>query len=164
MAGLELWTISIQNLMLCFRDALAALTPSMDRVKIGWRDEEAYDDWDEIAQCLYQNMVLRSVRFSLDRPEGFTTPEYGTVYPSYGDKSFIEVPDSSSPLGEYRVFVGFATLRHPFDQIRCVRVSGPDLRALGEANCIPLEGSLFMFMFSTGAGQRTRLSEISVEV
>jgi hypothetical protein len=164
MASEERWATSVRDLVLNFRDALAALTPYMDRVKIGWRDAEAYDDWDEIAQGLYENMVLRSILYSIGQEEGLSTPEYGMVYPSYQEKSFIEVGGDASPRGKFRVFVGFSTLEHPFDQVRYQLVSGLDLRAAGNPTCIPLGDANFVFIVNKGDQDRERLSDILVQV
>lgn len=136
----------------------------MDRVKIGWRNEEAYDDWDSISQNLYENMVLRSVQFSSERQEALFTPDYGTIYPSYGDKSYIEVADSGSQLNGYKVFVNFSTLERPFDQVTYQIVSGPDLRAVGAPGGMPLVEAKFKFVVNKGSGEREKLSALEVEV
>lgn len=83
MSNNKAWATSIQFLIQTFRDTLAALCPYMDKVQIRWRHEEAYDDWDEIAQCLYNNMVLRTIRFSTRELGDLILPDYGTVYDSY---------------------------------------------------------------------------------
>ena len=44
---------SVVELLSAFRGALIALVPIMDQVGIKWRDEDAYDDWDDIAATLY---------------------------------------------------------------------------------------------------------------
>jgi hypothetical protein len=164
MVGAEQWTTSVRNLILNFRDALAILTPYMDKAKIGWRDQDSYDDWDEIAQSLYKNMVLRSILFSIERKEGIITPEYGMIYPSYEDKSFIEVIGSTSPLDGYQVFVGFSTLEQPFDQITYQQVSGVGLRAIGEPACLRLAEANFMSIVNRESGGRERLSDILLQV
>jgi hypothetical protein len=160
----ERWNTSVHDLMLNFRDALTALTPFMDKAKIGWRDVEAYDDWDEISQCLYQDMVVRSIQFSVKHQHDWITPDYGTVYPSYGDKSFIDVSERNLKLGGYQVFIGFSTLEHPFDQIRYQAVFGDDLRAVGEPTCMPLGEAKFMFVVNKESGGREKLSAILVDV
>ncbi len=164
MAGGERWTTSVHHLMLNFRDALVALIPYMERGRIPWRDEEAYDDWDEIAQSLYKNMVLRSILFSTEHQDDLATPEYGTVYPSYDGKSFIEVVETTPQLDGYKVFVGFSTQEHPFDQVRYQPVSGSDLRATGAPVCIPLGETKFTFVANTESGVQERFSTILVEV
>jgi hypothetical protein len=164
MATQEQWRTTVQDLMLNFHEALVALTPYMDRVKIGWRDEEAYDDWDHIAQSLYQNMVLRSILFSTECQDDLATPDYGTVYPSYGDKSFIEIVGDPSQPRLYRVFVGFSTREHPFDQVLYLPVSGPDLRPASDPVPMRLGEAKFMFVINKGDGAQIRHSSILVDV
>jgi hypothetical protein len=159
----EKWATSVHNLVLNFRDALVALTPYMDRANIGWRDEEAYDDWDEVAQSLYKNMVIRSVLFSIE-DDGLTMAEYDMVYTSYEDKSFIEVVGNTPQENEYLSFVGFSTLEHPFDQVRYQLVSGPDLRAAGSPACMQVKGVSFRFIVNKGGRKRERLSDILVQL
>jgi hypothetical protein len=160
----EKWATSVHILVLNFRDALVALTYYMDRAKIGWRDEAAYDDWDEIAQSLYKNMILRSVQFSLESEEGLITPDYGTALPSYEDMSFVEVVAKKSQSDGYLVFIGFSTLVHPFDQVRCQPVSGFDLRVTGDPFCMQLKEAQFEFIICKRNRGRERLSDIMVRV
>ncbi len=164
MASAEKWATSVRNLVLNFHDTLVALTPYMDKAKIGWRDEEAYDDWDEIAQSLCRNMIMRSVQFSLEDEDGLTMPEYGTVYPSYEGKSFIEVVSNTIQADKCFVFVGFSTLEHPFDHVRCQPVSGIDLCATGDPAYMQLGEVHFEFILNKGDRGRKRLSDILVQV
>lgn len=38
----------------------------MDRVHIPWYNDTSYDDWDHIAQTLYQEIVIDSLQWSLE--------------------------------------------------------------------------------------------------
>ena len=163
MSAKKRFRTTVHDLMLNFRDALAALTPYMDRAKIPWRDEEAYDDWDDICQAVYRNMVLRTIQFSIGYQDSLTIPEYGTVYPYYGKKSFIEVAESRPQLTEYKGFVGFSTLKCSFDQVRYQRVAS-DLNAVGETELIPLANATFTFILNREIGERKMLSTLLIEV
>lgn len=141
----ETWVTSIQFLIQTFRDTLAALCPYMEKVQIRWRLEEAYDDWDEIAQCLFNNMVLRTIRFSGRGLEDLTLPDYGTVYDSYSGKSFIEVMDNT--IKTRSVFVGFSTLTAPFDQVMCQAISTVDYKKTGPIIHLPYDQAKFSLLF-----------------
>lgn len=141
MKNKETWATSIQFLMQTFRSTLAALCPFMEKVQIRWRFEEAYDDWDEIAQCLFNNIVLRTIRFSGRGLEDLTLPDYGTVYDSYSGKSFIEVIDNT--IKTRLVFVGFSTLTVPFDQVMCQEISIVDYKKTGPIIHLPFEDGKF---------------------
>lgn len=164
MAAEGRWTTSVHNLVMTFRDALAALTPFMDRAKIGWRDEEAYDDWDEIAESLYKNIVLRSILFSSACQDCLATPKYGMAYPAYGDKSFIEVIRRNSPETECQVFIGFSSFDNPFDQVRYQALSRPECHAIGEIICMPLGEAQFIFSVKKKGGIRETVSNFVVEI
>jgi hypothetical protein len=52
-----------------FRFALQSLVPAFDRASIPWRDEEQYDDFDDIARAVFKSFVLRVVEESLERSD-----------------------------------------------------------------------------------------------
>ena len=114
---------TVKELLLLFRDALRALVPHMERARIAWRDGAAYDDWDAIAQVLYDKIVVASVRWSL--PDGeferCEFPDYNTSYPSYAGKTLILVSGGDE---ERLVFHSFTTEKEPFDRVRACRADG----------------------------------------
>src|ERR1700754_5073986 len=108
---------TVGQLLLVFRDALRALVPHVERVRIEWRDGSAYDDWDEIAQTLYEKIIVSSLQWSIpeaDR-EHCELPDYNTAYASYAGKTVITISRASD---ERLVFHSFATEKHPFDRVR----------------------------------------------
>ena len=144
MKNKETWATSIQFLMQTFRSTLAALCPYMDKVKIGWQLEDAYDDWDQITQCLFDNMVLRTIRYSKNGLENLIFPEYGTVYDTYLGKSFIAVLDKANM--QYYPFVGFSTLKFPFDQVMYQVISAVDYKKTGPIIHLPFEDIKFILI------------------
>jgi len=86
------WQTTVSGLVLIFRDALAALVPHMERAKLPWREGEAYDEWDEISEVIFDKIVAQSLRCALG-PEGesLRLPRYDMVYDNYRDFSFIAV-------------------------------------------------------------------------
>jgi hypothetical protein len=51
----------------CF--ALQSLVPAFDRAGIPWRDEDQYDDFDDIAQAAFKSFVLRVAEESSGRSD-----------------------------------------------------------------------------------------------
>jgi hypothetical protein len=164
MTGSDCLQITVQELLLAFRAALASLTPYMDQLRIGWRDLEAYDDWDEIAQILYKNTVLRSIQFRRDVEQGFPAAEYGMVHTCYDHYSFLEIGDQLGQIATRRVFVAFSTREQPFDQVLFQEVSASDLRAAGDLQSMSVEDAKFCFVLNMGSGLLTRISDLSVQV
>lgn len=116
------WVTTVDQLMLIFRDALRVLAPHIERARIEWRDGSAYDDWDEIAQVLYEKIVVVSVKWAIpeDEREGCHFPDYNMTYESYADRTVIVVNRELS--GERLVFHSFTTDKEPFDKARACRV------------------------------------------
>ena len=53
--------MSVTELMNAFRDGLRALIPVFERAKLGWRQEDAYDPWENTAAALFKAIVGSSV-------------------------------------------------------------------------------------------------------
>jgi hypothetical protein len=124
----------VDELVDTFRQGLLALIPVAERAQIAWREPAAYDEWDELAECLYKVFVADSAR----PPPGTSVaawplPPYDYFIRSYAELSRVEF----TPAGtvEALVFVGFATSERPFDTLKLVQVDpgsgvpGQDIRA-----------------------------------
>lgn len=163
MTNLHQHDTSVQELVLAFRKALVVLTPLMDQVGIAWRDADAYDDWDEICQVLYKNIVMRSIEFSTTLGNELEAPEYGMVYPSYGELSFVELLGRTFDPGRCQVFVGFSSRAQPFDSVRYQTICRPDFSAVGEPKIIPIDEVSFRFVLNE-QGRRRHLSVLTVQI
>ncbi len=153
------WQTTVDHLMLTFRDALRALVPHVERARIEWRDGSAYDDWDEIAQTLYEKIVVGSVRWAMPEHlrEASKFPHYNMTYDSYAEMTVVVVNRIANE--ERLVFHSFATETEPFDQVRLYRV-GKDGRAV-EGDPIVID--VGMAAFSVEAGEMM-LAGITVDV
>lgn len=58
------WSTTITELLGTLRQALTVLVPVAEKIRMPWRDGEAYDDWDAIAECLYDNLVVHSIAWA----------------------------------------------------------------------------------------------------
>ncbi len=56
-----IWHTEIDSLLELVRHALISLVPTFDGAKIGWHADENYDDFDRIAEALYDSIVRDSV-------------------------------------------------------------------------------------------------------
>lgn len=119
---MTVWLTTVSELSLVFRDALRALVPHLERVRIDWRDGSAYDDWDDIAQTLYEKIVTSSVLWALPEEERKRCefPKYNMTYSSYAGKTLITLNCASA--AERLVFHSFTTAMTPFDRVRACRV------------------------------------------
>jgi hypothetical protein len=112
MIGAESWNSSATELLRIFRQSLKALIPTMEMVKIGWRDEDAYDDWDEICAILYKSIVANSIADELNGSAPLIS--FGVRCESYSKNSFIGI---STRNAGYSAFVKFKTGTEPFDLV-----------------------------------------------
>jgi hypothetical protein len=115
------WRTNVTELIVIFHDSLVALVPQMDRARIEWRNESAYDDWDAIAQTLFAHIVVASLRWALPEEKSvLNVPEYNTTYDQYIGKAIIVVEQDTHarPL----VFHSFETAHEPFDTVRAVEI------------------------------------------
>ena len=118
----ETWNTTVKELLKIFQLGLNSLLPVMDMAHIAWQAGDAYDDWDEIAQTLYRNIVCRSLADALDAEAKLDNflPRYNTIYDSYANLSLLEV---MLPNDERKaVFVGFSTNGQPFDTVDFLRL------------------------------------------
>jgi hypothetical protein len=114
---MSVWRTTVTEVVLILRDALRALVPHVTRAGIEWRENAAYDDWDEIAQLLFEKIVVASVIWAL--PEVDRSPidfaAYDVMYDSYAGKAVIVVKTANA---ERLVFHSFGTRDQPFDIVR----------------------------------------------
>ncbi|MEM1367735.1 MAG: hypothetical protein AAGG02_06895 [Cyanobacteria bacterium P01_H01_bin.15] len=70
--------MEIEELLDIFRGGLMALIPTMEHAKIPWQQAENYDDWDAIAETLYEQIVIDALReiYSLDYEVKFADMTY----------------------------------------------------------------------------------------
>jgi hypothetical protein len=111
MARAHQWSVSIDELVGIFADALRALTPIADRARMPWREPNAYDDWDEIARAIYQSFVRSAIENSSDFDPQFPVPAYDQRIGSYDRNSFVSDATELSP------FICLETSSTPFDTV-----------------------------------------------
>ncbi len=114
---------TVTELLHTFRDALAAIAPVVERVRIKWKEPDVYDDWDAIAEVLFQQIVVESLRWSLPDAHQvhFSLPQYAMKQASFADTSYIGVVEGKA---ERRLaFHSFVTRDSPFDTVRTQQIT-----------------------------------------
>jgi hypothetical protein len=104
--------------MLIFRDALAAVAPVLERAHMHSDDLRAYDDWDEIAQALFDNIVVRSIRWSDEVGADVNLGRYATLGQEHAQAAQVVVQDGSAH--EWKSFHSFASRERPFDTVEAL--------------------------------------------
>ena len=122
----SIWKTNISELLNIFRDSLVTLVPCLDRARIKWTEDEAYDDWDAIAQSLYNSIVVNSIRYSLPEKEmrNLRLPEYDFLYKEYSSFSYVEILSKKEESSkDCKIFHSFKTISKPLDSVKCLAMN-----------------------------------------
>ena len=129
-----------------FRAALMAMLPVLEKANIPWRNVGMYDDFDGIAESLFEWMVLH--KLENNAIEQFdTVPElakYGYIYKNYSKKSFIQVIIEKDETFDLYVFNFISTKDTPFDTMIC-NIIDFDGNLKDQDVEVPFEGAKFRF-------------------
>jgi hypothetical protein len=144
--------MTITEVLLNFRAALVAVLPMVEALGIPWKRGDAYDEWDELVSCMYEQLVANLVS-ALDASNGGAPARlaaYDMMLPDYRQYAIIEV--ESDELGPGRwVFHGFGTDKTPFDLIEARELT-TDGSPCGEAlRTCPLIGSRLSLRLPDGS-------------
>lgn len=159
---MDMWTTSVTQLLQVFRETLLALIPAMEAAHIPWKDGEAYDEWDEVSQCLYRNVVARSLHASHGRDVSLLDmlPPYNMNVQSYRNRGVLLA--SGPQINGAAVFVGLSSIDAPFDTVDCVCVDDAG-DVVGEPVRQPFRDSVFSFATKPGLAHAV-VTEFSVEL
>lgn len=103
--------IRLTDVLDVLRSGLAALVPVVERVAIPWTEGDAYDDWENIASMLYDQIVLNTVRNTVEVSANLEFPKYDLIYPSYERIAYFDVAMADNTLGP---FIGFEAIDRNF--------------------------------------------------
>lgn len=112
------WTTTIGELVRIFHDALAAVAPILERARIHSDELRAYDDWDEIAQALFENVVVRSIRWSQEANHDIDLGRYATLGQRRGDAPRLVVQGDRGD--KWRTFHSIVSRQQPFDTVKAL--------------------------------------------
>jgi len=154
-------TTTVAYLLGILRQALTALVPVVEMARMPWRDGEAYDDWDAIAECLYDNLVVRTLVYAREAGMNLELPKYDLVYSSYKG-TFIQVEGPGIPAEVTAVFIGFAGISPDFADVKWIRVL-PSGDIVGqEIGYSPFAACRFYLVRRIG-NERTRLHTVTID-
>jgi hypothetical protein len=154
MSDSDIWNTSVSDLIRIFRNSLLALIPYVEQAKIPWKQGEAYDEWDEITQVLYKNIVTKTIQWGCGYGSisEVAIPDYNMLYKNYSQFSLICVADSK-PDDSSLVFHSFSSRHQSLDMIQYVSVPPNGVRIEDKLMSIPFEDSDFCFRERVKPGQ-----------
>ena len=141
-------TVTVTELILNFAEACRSLVPALDRAGVRWGDGEQYDNWDRIAEALFESLVTEPCAFQAVDEAGLTRlriAPYGFASDA-GWNAWVEVQGD-----EPARVVSLSSISKPFDHVRCEEPTG----------VIPLERQRFVFAYDGGDGTR-RLERLNL--
>lgn len=149
---------SLSDVVLIFGDCLRVLTPYVSKVGIEWDDGKNYDDWDAIAQALYDTVVGGTVAYTVEG-EGFDKlAPYGFIMPDYSNRSFLFGAQS----GRDAAFLKLEGLELPFDTAVFLEL-GPDGKPTGQKVRSPLRNTTFVALLRSAEEEREIVNVITAE-
>lgn len=151
-------SVSVSELLEVFRNASVALVPWVERVGIRWRDGESYDDWDDITETLYNNIVCATI--------------YGEVAIDYDMARYDRRCDDYSKINHILVFpkdakevemafIGFGSTIRPMDTVK-VAVLSREGRSVAEQT-IQYDNLEFLFIRFHSNGSRETIMEVNID-
>ncbi len=109
-----------------FHNALGVLYPTLQRLDCLEDDTQPYDDFDSVAECLWEVLVQRSLMWKYGLDAIPQLPRYGFNTQDIGPDGYIQVRTASPPK-EFR-FVQFIGNRRfgpePFNAVEGIDGSG----------------------------------------
>jgi hypothetical protein len=155
MAHRKTWETSVNEVVRIFREGLLALIPVVEKAKMPWADPHAYDDWDVIAQGLYEGIVILSLAHSIQWDDFKEIPKFDHRISDYHDRSYIFLAEA----GEQKPFICFHSVKAPFDTA-LVALLDKDGNVV-DVSEHDLGNSTFVFS-GCRAGSRTNIENITV--
>jgi hypothetical protein len=148
---------SITELVETFRSGLLALVPVADRAILNWRSVEPHDDWESLAETMFDVFVRHPIGSDEDAPRNLLPlSRYDNDYQSYDGVSWISVGDGpNSDLA----LVRFVSVEQPFDCAQVVPID-PETRLAGERENLPVAGLSYTLVRRDNGGSRSLVSEI----
>lgn len=150
--------ISVNDCIGIFRDAVIALIPFAERARLTWEDVNPHDDWERIAEMLFNVFVARPIMLDASAVRGqMPLPPYDYDVDSYSQYSWIEVylPNESQ---------GFPLIRllsqgSPFDAVQLARID-PDSLGTRSRVTVPWDGAEFFFRRRLYDGSSKVIAEV----
>jgi hypothetical protein len=118
------WETDVDEMVSIFRQGLISLIPVFDKARITWKGDSTYDDFERIAEALYDSIVRDSMANASSLQSALQLARYGVTQPGR-ELSRILVNDPADRLALHEL----DTRLEPFDTIVCLRVDdgGRDL-------------------------------------
>jgi hypothetical protein len=158
------WQTDVGALVGLYQKALSVLVPIADEARIPWSESDAYDDWDAIAEVLFEQIVCRSIRWALPSADRdlLRLPRYGLSHPDYSELSLLAVSNNAS--SQISVLHSLGTTAQPFDTVLYVLIDEKGHPVDDRLRRLPLREAKFSFLLRSSSGVLGPLERLEVEL
>lgn len=150
------WKTSVTELLAIFRGALLSIIPWLEKAKIKWKEGESYDDWDNISESIYMNIVCSSLIGDVASEYGIA--KYNFDYNDYTPINFIEVRDKDNSEKKF-AFVAFQSNFSPLDSVKVAELDKMN-KVVGYTN-LKFDSLQFVFVKNIN-GEREVIDSLEV--
>ncbi len=126
---------TVNDLVSNFRDALLALTPIADRAMLNYRDLNPHDDWEALAERVFDTFVRQPIEADrLSQPGDLPVGRYDFDLSDYSRLSWLTTaPDAPYESAFIRLLAGDGS----FDTVQIVDID-PASHQAGEWRSVPV--------------------------
>ncbi|MGC9341261.1 MAG: hypothetical protein ACP5E3_01025 [Bacteroidales bacterium] len=154
----NVWKTSVTELIEIFRGALMAIIPWLEKANIAWKDGESYDDWDNIASSLFENIVCATLTGDVVNIR--MIPRYDYEYESYQARDYIVVKSKKYNDKNF-AFVSLKNESYKLDKVKVAELD-ENLNSIRFIE-IPFENVKFGFVIQ-GKNDSNIIYEVEIEV
>lgn len=151
------WLTTVNELLSIFRGALIALIPWIEKAQIKWKDGEYYDDWDNITESIFNNIVCSSLISEV--ASKYNIARYSFLCLDLSTIDFIQVISKCHP-DKHFAFVSYQSNAFPFDSVKVAELD-KSYKVIGYLN-LNLEDLDFAYVKKNIDGKRDILTDIEV--
>lgn len=146
-------SITVTDLVLNFAAACRSLVPALDHADVPWQDATQWDNWDRIAEPLFESLIVEPCLYAAVgemKLHTLTVPRYG--FHPYNAKynAWITLENASDMR-----MAGFSSEQQPFDQV--------DLTDQDHSVSIELDGLSFAFTFNAPGLSEQQLTIVDLD-
>jgi len=152
------WQVRIGALVEIFQRALITLVPTFDQARINWRGPNTYDEYERIAEALFDSIVRDALTNARSVAKAHPPGRYSVHQPGR-ELSRIYVNDPKDRLA----FFELETTQEPFDTIVCQRIDDRGWET-DEQVQISLIGARFTYEARFAGSPPVRLDMLDVEI
>jgi hypothetical protein len=152
------WQIGVGALIEMFQGGLLGLVPTFERARINWRGPDTYDDYERVAEALFDSIVRDALANAEGLQNAYRAARYGVHEPGR-ELSRILVGDPEEGMAFFELESG----TEAFDTIVCQLTDQNGKETEGQVR-IPLLGARFTYEARFSGSAPSRHAALKVEL